>query len=110
METVKRGNYSRDEIIQRNTVLQFCLESAIFCWNSMNYFYEDADGSIQLFMEEPFHQNMEEIGRTRMISNHAATGEAMKVSEAALAYQTNASKNIIALYYVPAMHHIRFFK
>ena len=70
MENVKRGNYSRDEIIQRNTVLQFCLESVIYCWNSMNYFYEDADGSIQLFMEEPFHQNIEEIGRTRMISNH----------------------------------------
>ena len=48
------------------------------------YFYGDAVGLIQLFMEEPFDQNMEEIGRTQMISNHAAIGEAMEVSEVAL--------------------------
>ena len=47
----------KGEIIRRNTVLQFCLESAIFCWNSINYFYGDAVGLIQLFMEEPFDQD-----------------------------------------------------
>ena len=59
------------------------------------YFYGDAVGLIQLFMEEPFDQNMEEIG------NLWGNSLAMEVSEAALAYQTNPSKNILASYYFP---------